>query len=205
MTSRNFHKRWKYAVGGALVCAVSMCYTHADESDTGGNGDMLRLEKYTETDEERFAQVVFNEPAMRMNLGRVLTEEEAKAFFQMALTCNADDPVLGFYQVFREENGERESMGMGALKWNDDHHAVEIEYMLLPSYWHQGYGTELVGLLLRKADEARRGADVAAITDPGNTYSKRILQRARFQFVRQYVNGDGELAELYLKKAGTDA
>ena len=161
---------------------------------------MLTLKKYTENDYDLYAKLVFNEQTMKMNLGRVFTDEEATMFFQMVLSCNAASPDLGFYQVLAGQGGEGEYIGMGALNWNDDYNAVEIEYMLLPSFWHQGYGTELVALLLQKASEAHRGADVVAITDPANVYSKRILKSAGFAFVKQYVNDDGEPAELYAKK-----
>lgn len=89
---------------------------------------MLMLEKYTEDDYPLYAQLVFNEQAMNMNLGRVFTEEEANLFFQMVLNCNAASPDLGFYKVFFG----KEYIGMGALNQNDAYNAVEIEYMLLP-------------------------------------------------------------------------
>lgn len=73
--------------------------------------------------------------------------------------------------------------------------------MLLPQYWNKGYGTNLVNLLLQKANETHKEAAIIAITNPTNTYSKRILQRAGFELVKQYVNEDNEPAELYIKKA----
>lgn len=162
---------------------------------------MLELEKYTEDDEALYSQLVFNEQTMNMNLGRVFTEDEASLFFQMMLRCNGEDPDLGYYKVFARQGENRSYIGMGALNWNDDDHAVEIEYMLLPAYWHQGNGTELVRLLLQMANQARQEPDVTAITDPENVYSKRLLQRAGFSLVRQYVNDDGDPAELYIKRA----
>lgn len=164
---------------------------------------MLELEKYTEKDYPLYAQLVFNEQAMRMNLGRVFTDEEAASFFQMVLRCNAANPDTGFYQVLLRQGEDIQSIGMGALNWNDEHHAVEIEYMLLPRYWHQGHGTELVKLLLQMASKAHPAADILAMTDPENIYSKRLLLRAGFTFIKQYVNDDGEPAELYLKSKGT--
>lgn len=160
---------------------------------------MLTLEKYTESDFSLYAQIVFNEQVMRMNLGRVFTEEEANLFFQMVLRCNAAGSALGYDKVFLTQGSDRVYLGMGALNWNDDFHAVEMEYMLLPAYWHQGYGTELVGMLLQKARDACQATEVVAITDPANIRSKRLLQRVGFDFVRQYVNPDGETAELYRK------
>lgn len=160
---------------------------------------MLKLEKYTDDDYPRYLQLVFNEQTMNMNLGRVFTHEEADLLFQMVLRCNAASPDLGFYKVFLGQGKDSEYIGMGALNWNDDYNAVEIEYMLLPRYWNQGHGTELVRLLLQRAGEANRETDIVAITDPANTYSKRILRRMCFKLAKRYVNDDGELAELYIK------
>ena len=162
---------------------------------------MLRVEKFTEDDYPLYSRLVFNEQTMRMNLGRVFTEEEARLFFQAVLSCNAANPDRGFFKVFAEQGQAIEYIGIGALTWNDDYNTIEIEYMLLPQYWHQGYGTELVKLLLQSVSEADQKTDVVAITDPANTYSKRILQHARFQFVKQYVNPDGEPAELYIRSS----
>lgn len=161
---------------------------------------MLTLEKYTENDDSLYSRLVFNEQTMNMNLGRVFTEEEAGSFFQMVLRCNAASSDLGFYKVFLGQGKDNEYIGMGAINWNDDYNAVEIEYMLLPQYWNQGHGTKLVELLLQKARGAYKEADIVAITDPANTYSKRLLQRAGFYLVKQYVNEDGEPAELYIKR-----
>ena len=167
---------------------------------TCGKGwTMLTLEKYTENDYPLYSRLVFNEQVMRMNLGRVFTEEEAALFFQMVLRCNDADSELGYYKVFSGQGGDRVYLGLGALNWNDDCNAAEIEYMLLPPYWHQGYGTELARLLLQKAEEACGATEVVAITAPANIASKRLLERVGFALVKQYVNPDGDTAELYRK------
>ena len=65
--------------------------------------------------------------------------------------------------------------------------------MLLPQFWHRGYGTALVARLLALCGDA----PVVAVTDPENVFSRRILRRSGFSFVRSFVNPDGEQAELY--------
>lgn len=166
---------------------------------------MLKLDKYTEKDYALYSDVVFNEQTMTMNMGRVFTDEEARAFFEAILNCNAENDDLGFYKVYSTHDNASEYVGMGALTWNDDCNAVEIEYMLLPQYWNKGYGTALVNLLLQRARETHPESSVVAITDPANTYSKRILQRAGFEMVKQYVNDDNELAELYVRNPVAEA
>lgn len=146
----------------------------------------------------------FIEQAMKMNLGRVFTPEEATMLFQMITACNDAGGETGFSKVLLPNAEKAEFIGMGAIDWNDEYNAYEIEYMLLSDYWHQGYGTALVERLLKRAEEARQKADVIAITDPANAYSQRILRRFGFAPVRQFTNDDGEPAVLY-RKAGCPA
>ncbi len=160
---------------------------------------MLDLVKFSKEDYALYAGLVFNEQTMKMNLGRVFTPEEATIFFQMITACNDAGGETGFYKVLLPDAEKVEFIGMGAINWNDEYDAYEIEYMLLPDYWHRGYGTALVERLLKRADEARQKADVIAIADPANVYSQRILRRFGFELVQQFTNDDGDPAVLYRK------
>ena len=133
---------------------------------------------------------------MKMNLGRVFTAEEAHMAFQTVIMQNASETQPGVYKVFIGENDE-EYIGMGAVCRNEEHSAVEIEYMLLPQYWNRGYGTALVKNLVNIAVTWESGTNVIAITDPANIRSQRILKKNGFTPVKQYVNEDGETALLY--------
>ena len=157
---------------------------------------VMKLEKYKVSDEPMYAQLVYNQEIMKMNLGRVFTAEEARMAFQTVIMQNASEPQLGVYKVFIGETDE-EYIGMGAVCWNEEYSAVEIEYMLLPQYWNRGYGTALVKNLVNMAVAWKSGTNVVAITDPANICSQRILQKNGFTLVKQYLNEDGETALLY--------
>ena len=160
----------------------------------------MRLEKYTEADEALFSRLVFNGDAMKMNYGRVFTADEEAMFFQAMLEANAAEPPLGYYKVYAADDSGEGYIGMAALTMNEEYGAAEIEYMLLPEYWNRGYGTELAGMLIEIAREVRAASDVVAITDPGNLYSRRILEKHGFAFVKRYLNEDGDPAELYRRR-----
>ncbi len=132
------------------------------------------------------------------NYGRTFTEAEAGQLFSAMLEANAEDSVTGFYKVFVPAAHGETYIGMGALNPNDG--VFEIEYMLLPQYWNRGYGTALVETLLSMAKASGLCRTVEAITDPDNIYSKRILVHAGFAPVKQFVNDDGEPAQLYRKE-----
>lgn len=159
----------------------------------------MRLEPFHKGDRALYEALVFNGEAMRQNYGRTFTEAEAELLFSAMLEINAGYGVTGFYKVFVPAAGGETYIGMGALNVNEDG-AFEIEYMLLPRFWNRGYGTALVETLLQKAEASGPSRTVEAITDPGNVYSKRILEHAGFALVKQYRNDDGEPAELYRKE-----
>jgi RimJ/RimL family protein N-acetyltransferase len=160
----------------------------------------MKLEKFDETDEDLYSRLVFNEETMKMNLGRVFTEEEAQMFFRAVLEMNATESCLGYYKVLISREGKITYIGMGAINYNEEYEAVEIEYMLLPEYWNQGYGTELVEILIKMVSDARVSSSIIAISDPANSYSQRILVKKGFEFVKRYLNSDGELADLYCRE-----
>ncbi|MBR0508278.1 MAG: GNAT family N-acetyltransferase [Clostridia bacterium] len=151
----------------------------------------MRLEPFTEADRALYETLVFNEETMRINLGRTFTPEEAERFFSAMLEANAGEP--GFYKAYVNDA----YVGMGALE-RDENGALEISYMLLPQFWNRGYGTALAETLLSLA--AGRTETVAAITDPANVYSKRILEKAGFSLVKRFVNADGDPVERFEKR-----
>ncbi len=161
----------------------------------------MKLVKYAETDEDLYSRLVFNEDTMKMNLGRVFTEEEARMFFRAVLETNATESCLGYYKVLVSREDKITYIGMGAINYNEEYDAVEIEYMLLPEYWNQGYGTELVEIMIKMISDVRESSSIIAIIDPANSYSQRILVKKGFEFVKRYLNNDGELADVYRRGA----
>ena len=160
----------------------------------------MRLEQYSENDRALYECLVFNRETMMKNLGRIFTEEEAAFFFRAVLEQNSEGNEYGFFKVFVGAPDKEEYIGMGAITLNDEYEAPEIEYMLLPQFWNKGYGTELVEVLLNMV---KGSSKIVAITDPENTYSRRILLKKGFESVKQYRNDDDEPAELFILKRPT--
>ena len=61
---------------------------------------MLKLQKFSEPDGALFKKLAFNEPVMRVNMGKTFTEEEAEWFFGMILEINRADSEFGYYKCF---------------------------------------------------------------------------------------------------------
>ena len=159
----------------------------------------IRLERFTEDDRSLLEELVFNESTMKMNLGRVFTQEEADLFFRAVRSVNVSGGKAGYYKVFACPEGKEEYIGMGALSFNEVYSAAEIEYMLLPQYWNKGYGTQLVKILTEMSENSGLSAFTVAICDPENTRSRKVLQKNGFVSARRFINDDSEPAELFVK------
>lgn len=59
----------------------------------------------------------------------------------------------------------------------DDKNAVEIGYGFLEGYWHKGYATEAVGILMEWAWEQEGVHKIKAETLPDNPGSIRVLEK----------------------------
>ena len=141
-------------------------------------------------------ELVSNEQAMEMN-GRILTKEEAKQLFEYVLQINQKNEIYGYFKVFKEDT--KDFMGLGAAVINDNLTQAEIEYMLLPQYWGNKYGSEIVDRLLSKTAEIDTIQQVIAITDPTNVASQKILLKQGFSSHKIYEVDDGSLAEIFTK------
>ena len=58
--------------------------------------------------------------------------------------------------------------------------SAEIGFMLLPKYWRQGYGTEVVNSLIDKA-RAMKIKELTATTDERNRAAIHLLEKCGFQ------------------------
>ena len=159
----------------------------------------LRLEKFQgETDFSLFASLAYDEKVMKLNYGRTFTKEEADLFYQGILQANKKDAVLGYYKVYKmPEEGAGPFIGMCGMNLNSNFNGVEIEYMLLPAWWHQGLGTVLVKKLIQTIKNSGKYKCIIGITDPANTYSRKILQKTGFVSAKNYTIDDGSAAEVF--------
>lgn len=155
------------------------------------------FEKFvSQEDFPSYWELVSNKQAMEMN-GRTLTAEEAKQLFGYILEMNQKSESFGYFKVFREDT--KDFIGLSAAVIDDDLSQAEIEYMLLPKYWRNGYGTEIVNMLLNRLIQLDTMQQVTAITDPTNVASQKILLNQGFKSLKVYKVEDGSLAEMFVK------
>lgn len=68
---------------------------------------------------------------------------------------------------------------IGECSLTEQGESAEIGFMLLPQYWRQGYGTEVVSSLMDKA-RAMKIKELTALTDERNRAAIRLLQSCGF-------------------------
>ncbi len=141
-----------------------------------------------------FAKLVFNEDVMNMNMGRVFTANEADGYFSYVLEYNRANENAGCYKVFSVD--QRVFIGIGILWARED--GTEIEYMVLPEFWQQGYATEIVAMLIEIAKQNPIVHKISGMMDPENVPSQKVLIKNGFIFEKTFhVEEDDSVVEVY--------
>nr|DAR21907.1 MAG TPA: TIGR02452 family protein [Caudoviricetes sp.] len=76
--------------------------------------------------------------------------------------------------------GTAEPIGECSLTQHAEQDSCEIGYMLLPHFWNQSYGTEIVQALMHYA-ESSGISKITATTHAGNTVSVHLLRKLGFE------------------------
>ena len=74
---------------------------------------------------------------------------------------------------------------------------VEIGWMLTPAAWGQGYATEAGSAVRDEAFERLKLESLVAVHHPGNTASRRVMEKLGMAFERDVVARDGWPFRLY--------
>ena len=127
-------------------------------------------------DDEIILKSFYQDPMIMEKItGYPLSDQEVQDRWKDILSW---DHERGYgYFVFYDDC---ELVGVGCLRpYEED---VEIGYMVDKDHWHQGYGSKICEILLKKVDrmDIRR---VIGIIDPNHQYSKKILLNHGFQSV----------------------
>ena len=80
---------------------------------------------------------------------------------------------------------------------------IELVYLLVRDAWGQGYATEAGTALVAYAFETLGAGQVAALIDPPNERSVRVIERLGFERDQVVRRAGGHERVLYLRKAPT--
>ena len=157
-------------------------------------GNRIYLDKFSgNNDFKFFKELTSNKELMEMNYGRIFTDIESQKCYKRITANNKNHDNLGSFKVFELESNN--FIGMGAILAYNTNSEADIEYSLLPQYWHKGYGTEIAQHLLDLVKNMTSINVVTATIDPNNIGSRKILLKLGFKHVKSNKIDDGSLAE----------
>lgn len=139
----------------------------------------IYLEKFMPKDFDKYYELVGNEKVMAMITERAIPLDEAREWFNSLLCSNELHKCFGNFKVM--EASTKKFIGFAKLKVKEKNSTeTELGYMLLPSYWGQGIGSEVAELLILKAKQEKQLNKITAIIDPNNIASRKILINNEF-------------------------
>ena len=133
------------------------------------DGD-VKLRAITVDDADFMMQLVSDPKVKRFIPGMIRDREMIVSWVQSL--------GLADHEYIVQIDGTDESIGECSL--TEQGESAEIGFMLLPKYWRQGYGTEVVNSLIDKA-RAMNLKELTATTDERNRVAIRLLEKCGFQ------------------------
>ncbi len=160
--------------------------------------ERLAVRHFTAGDAEDFFRFNSHPEVMRY-IRPVKNRESAAAFLAKNLNLYLPGSCLGRFFVAEKTTGQ--FIGSFSLLYMSLADDIHIGYGLMPEYWGQGYALELLkaGVLYFFSNSLRNS--LYAITEPANTASRKVLEKAGFLFSRQIK--DGKMLDLFLLERKT--
>lgn len=154
----------------------------------------LTLRRLTDDDAE-FIVGLLNEPSFLQFIGDrgVRTVEDARAYIQKGPVASYERFGFGLLLVTRREDGA--PIGMCGLLKRDALEDVDVGFAFRPPYWAKGYAVEAAAAVIAHGKAAFGLRRVAAITQPDNVGSIRVLEKLGLRFERM-VTMPGESKEI---------
>jgi RimJ/RimL family protein N-acetyltransferase len=118
------------------------------------------------------------------------TEEDVRAFLQMFLDYQCEDPRTKFQLAIVLLEGNRLIGNCGFRAQNVDATEGEIGYELDPRYWGHGYATEAARAMLRFGFESFGARRITATVIAENHASIRVLEKLGMQEEQRIRNNE---------------
>ena len=127
------------------------------------------------------------DPRVMATLGGMRSDEETARY----LRDNLDHWDRYGYGIWAFRNkADRRFVGRAGLRnthvGGEDE--VELAYALVADYWNKGLATEMARAILKVAFEDIGLIDVVCFTLPANTASRRVMEKAGFEYERDVVH-----------------
>lgn len=161
--------------------------------------DRLILQKLTLSDAGFILRLV-NEPAWLRFIGDrgVRTLEDARQYILNGPMKSYEQFGFGLYRVAMKES--EISLGMCGLIKREALEDVDIGFAFLPEFWGQGYAYEVASAVLALGKNTFGLKRIAAITDPDNSSSIKLIEKLGFCFQKMVrLSADDIEVKLYAR------
>ena len=144
------------------------------------------------------------EPSYTMNLdaavnkftgdGGIVSKKEIER--RIVENVFGDYEKYGFGRLAVEIKGENKFIGFAGLKYLDDLDEVDLGYRFMQAYWGKGIATEAAQACVNLGFNTLDLKKLIAMVLPDNTRSIRVLEKLRFEFEKEIIEGE-QLAKIY--------
>lgn len=130
-----------------------------------------------------FILELLNAPGFVSGIGDrgVRSLDQARDYIETRILSSYRDHGFGMWVVTAK--GEDHPAGLCGLVRRDVLPHVDLGYALLERRWGRGYAQEAAAVVLAHARGALGLATVAAIVNPDNAASRRVLEKVGFRFI----------------------
>ncbi len=150
----------------------------------------LRLRHFTPDDADELFQIYsYPELFKYMSNEKTLSWEQTIAVIN-SLTGNWKQHQIGVWAVVYKK--DRKLIGHCGFKFLENTGEIQIGYLLLPSYWGMGLGTEAASAALKYGFEVATLERVVAVAKPENIASRRVMEKVGMSYEKDayFYNND---------------
>lgn len=153
--------------------------------------DRLRLRRMSHDDAD-FMLALLNEPSFIRNIGDrgVRTTDAAREYIAKGALASYEKFGFGLYVVETRDGGT--PIGICGLVKRDILEDVDIGYAFLPPFWSKGYAIESAAGVMNYAGSTLGLKRLAAVVNPDNSSSIRLLEKLGFAYERMIRMAEGE-------------
>lgn len=150
------------------------------------------------TDDSEFILKLINEPAWHEFISKHSIDTIEKASEYIEQKMKAMYQTLGFGLWVVEKTDDATPIGICGLLKRDSLQYIDLGFAFLADYWGQGFALEASIGCLKYASNEIKSQKILAITDPSNTRSVKLLEKAGFIYESNFSHpGSDEILSLY--------
>lgn len=131
----------------------------------------------------------YADPQVTATLGGLRTADWVAEYLDRQID-HWDQNGFGFWTIRDLASGR--FAGRGGLRFAkvDDREEVEVGYGLLADFWGRGLATEVADASVRVGFESLFLPELISFTQPTNAASRRVMEKAGFQYEREMIYAD---------------